>query len=408
MKTAIVFRERLLTTSETFILEQARSLRNYRPVLAGLRRTGVALGCELPQILLRNGSDALDKIAARLFYHLATAPKFIRNLRAESPSIVHAHFATDAVQAMPIAKALDVPLIVSLHGHDVTATDAHFQKEFLGRHFLRHRKQLFDFASGFICVSASIRDAALRAGFPERKLHIHYTGIDCERFRAGDGGRDPQLILFVGRLVEKKGCEYLLRAMVVVQRHHPEARVEIIGDGPLRSRLESIAASLGVRASFRGMQNPAEVLRSMSRARILCNPSVTAASGDMEGFGMVFAEAQAVGTPVVSFFHGAIPEAVSHGTTGLLSPERKVCPLANSLCVLLEDDRLWSDMSWNARRWVEERFDIARQTKSLEALYDECVENHQPCGSPLKKLGMRVSGRQSVLHACGPRQARMG
>ncbi len=66
----------------------------------------------------------------------------------------------------------------------------------------------------------------------------------------------------------------------------------------------------------------------MSRARVLCNPSVTAASGEMEGLGMILAEAQAVGTPVVSFSHAAIPEVVDHGHTGLLCPEANVTTLS--------------------------------------------------------------------------------
>ena len=115
----------------------------------------------------------------------------------------------------------------------------------------------------------------------------------------------------------------------------------------------------------------------MARARMLCNPSVTASSGDMEGFGMVFAEAQAVGTPVVSFAHAAIPEAVNHGKTGLLCPEGAIGPLADSLLQLLGNDVFWSETSRNATLWVQDRFDIAKQTQILEDMYDECVLESQ-------------------------------
>lgn len=206
---------------------------------------------------------------------------------------------------------------------------------------------------------------------------MHYTGIDCERFYPTNIERDPDLIVFVGRLVEKKGCGYLLRAMVQVQRQNPQARLEVIGDGPLRASLEKLARELSVRVIFRGTQTPEEVMRSMSRARILCNPSVKASTGDMEGFGMVFAEAQALGTPVVSFIHGAIPEVVNHGATGLLCPEGDVSGLSESIARLLDDHALWAQMSKRASVWVREHFDIARQTKKLEALYDECITQHR-------------------------------
>ena len=385
MHTAIIFRERLLPPSETFILEQAQALRRYHPVLAGLRREEPTLRHNLPQILLRGGLGTADKIADKIYHHVPWAPGFFRRLGAVNPSILHAHFATDAIQALPIATALHLPLIVSLHGYDVTPSDDNFRETAWGRHYLSHRKRLFAQGSAFLCVSQSIREAALRGGFPEKKLHVHYTGVDCDRFRPNTIERDPKLILFVGRLVEKKGCEYLLRAMALVQQEDPKAHLEIIGDGPLRSELEALATKLAVRVRFRGVQDTYEVQRSMSRARVLCNPSVTAANGDMEGFGMVFAEAQAVGTPVVSSMHSAIPEAVSHGETGLLCPERMPASLAEALLTFLKNDIFWSRTSERAVAWVRDHFDIARQTIKLEQLYDECREQNKGNQTPQPK-----------------------
>jgi len=396
MPTAIVFRERLLAPSETFIVEQAQALRRYRPVLAGLRRTEPSLAHDLPEILLSDGAGFRDKVVANLYRNIPVGRNFFRRLHELNPSIVHAHFAVDAVQALPIADALQLPLIVSLHGFDVTSTDESHRKSFSGRYYVSHKAQLYERASAFLCVSRSIWEAALRAGFPERKLHLHYTGIDCERFRPAAAERDPKLVLFVGRLVEKKGCEYLLRAMALVQREDPKARLEIIGDGPLRSELEALSQELGICARFRGVQDPGEVQRSMSRARVLCNPSVTAASGDIEGFGMVFAEAQAVGTPVVSSMHAAIPEAVNHGVTGLLCPERAVEPLAEALLTFLRNERFWSSASERAVVWVRNHFDIARQTAKLETIYDGCLEQRQRMGN-LPRNGLRGRGRGRSL-----------
>jgi len=398
MPRAIIFRERLIGPSETFIVEQALALRRYRPVLAGLRRTEPSLAHELPEILLSDGAGIRDKVVAHLYRDVPLARRFFQRLRELNPSIIHAHFAVDAVQALPIADALRLPLIVSLHGFDVTSSDASHRKSYAGRHYLAHRAKLFARTSAFLCVSKSIQEAALHAGFPEEKLHLHYTGVDCERFCPAPIERDPKLVLFVGRLVEKKGCEYLLRAMALVQKHDARARLDIIGDGPLRSGLEALAKTLGIRARFRGMLDPELVQSSMSRARVLCNPSVTAASGDVEGFGMVFAEAQAVGTPVVSFAHAAIPEAVCHGVTGLLCPERSVEPLAEAILTFLTDNSFWFRASQFAANWVRERFDIARQTRKLETIYDGCLEQSLRI-STLPRSGPRVMGAVSTLAA---------
>ena len=367
MQTAIVFRERLLAPTETFIVEQAKSLQRYRPVLAGLRRSESTLRHELPEVLLRRGCGTPDKIASRLFRYVPVANDFFRRLRAVRPSILHAHFAIDGVLAMSIADALDLPLIVSLHGYDVSPSDAQLRESYCGRYYLSHRKQLFARASMFVCVSQSIRETALRCGFPEEKLRVHYTGVNCESLEQERIERDPNLILFVGRLVETKGCEFVIRAMSLVQQKDDRAHLEIIGDGPLRAELESLAKRLAVRVRFVGVQDSQTVLRSMLRARVLCNPSVNA-----EGFGMVFAESQSVGTPVVSCMHSAIPEVVRNGETGLLCPERAPSPLADALLTLLRDDACWQKMSKRSITWVRENFDIAKQAEKLERIYAEC------------------------------------
>ena len=384
MSHVIIFRETLLPPSETFILEQAAALSRYTPVLAGMRRLRHSLESPFKEILLSEQMDEKADRAVALYRYLGLGRKFLRKLRAEDPVVMHAHFATDAVQALPIAKALRIPLFVSLHGYDVTTTDQHFRKSRQGRHYLRHRSRLFAQADWFLCVSSSILQAALKAGFPEEKLLIHYTGIDCARFAPSTEPRDSKLILFVGRLVEKKGCEVLLRAMPAVQQRDPQAHVEIIGDGPLRPSLEALAKQLGVHANFRGVQSSEEVRSSMSRARVLCNPSVKAANGDSEGFGMVFAEAQAVGTPVVSSRHAAIPEVVDNGVTGTLCPEHDSAAIASALSSYLEDDELWMRTSYQATRWVRRSFDIATRTRRLEDLFDAALEKRPAPASKAK------------------------
>jgi colanic acid/amylovoran biosynthesis glycosyltransferase len=97
----------------------------------------------------------------------------------------------------------------------------------------------------------------------------------------------------------------------------------------------------------------------------------------MEGFGMVFAEAQALGTPVVSFAHAAIPEVVNHGKTGLLCTERDIDALSESLSRLLDSQALWAELSQRGSVWVKEQFNIAQQTRKLESLYDECIALHR-------------------------------
>jgi glycosyltransferase involved in cell wall biosynthesis len=143
----------------------------------------------------------------------------------------------------------------------------------------------------------------------------------------------------------------------------------IIGDGPQRSQLESLARSENCRCEFLGVQPPERVKELMARASVLSVPSVTAANGDTEGLPLVVCEAQSMALPVAGFHHAGIPEAVAHGVTGLLCPERQVAALAENLACLLADRTLRERFGRDARQRMCERFDLATQTARLELIY---------------------------------------
>src|SRR6185437_507604 len=145
----------------------------------------------------------------------------------------------------------------------------------------------------------------------------HYNGVDLARFPPGSGG--PDLVLFVGRLVEKKGVEILIEAFARARAARPGASLVIIGDGPLRPRLERRAGE-GVR--FLGALPPGDVADWMRRATVLAAPSVTARDGDAEGLPNVIVEAAASALPAVGSDHSGIPEAILDGETGFIVPER--------------------------------------------------------------------------------------
>jgi glycosyltransferase involved in cell wall biosynthesis len=196
---------------------------------------------------------------------------------------------------------------------------------------------------------------------------VHYIGVDTDALAPDATAREP-IVVFVGRLIPNKGAELLIAAMRDVRRRVPAARLVIVGDGPLRGELPAAPW-----CELTGALPHTEAIRWMRRATVFCVPSVAQADGSSEGFGLVFAEAQAVGTPVVSFATGGIPEVVADGETGLLAPPRDVAALADRIATMLGATERWHAWSAAARRRVCERFDLRTQNRALETIYDDVV-----------------------------------
>jgi glycosyltransferase involved in cell wall biosynthesis len=225
----------------------------------------------------------------------------------------------------------------------------------------------------FLCVSNFIRQQALKQGYPAEKLVVHYIGVDTTRLvPAPVPAREP-IVLFVARLVEKKGLTYLLRAMAARGTAGDAVTLVVIGDGPLRAQDEKEAAQLGVKCNFLGAQPNHVVHDWMRRAQVLALPSVRAKTGDCEGLPTVLFEAFALGLPVIGFTSAGIPEAVSKGC-GLLAAEGDFHDLARQLTLLLDSEGLRSRVAVNARRKVVQDFDLTKQTEKLELLYDRVAD----------------------------------
>lgn len=299
-------------------------------------------------------------------------PDWLRRLEAINAKLIHAHFGFDGVLALPLARKLQIPLVVTFHGYDITNEDySNSISGWINRVYKRRRRLLFKEAKLVIAVSQFIRSKLIEKGCPENKILVHYIGVDTDKFKPDPVVQREPVVLFVGRLVEKKGCEYLIRAMAQVQTVMPDVELVIIGDGVLRLDLEDLAAKLLRRYKFLGSQ-PSDIVRSwMNRALLLAMPSVTASTGDSEGAPIVGLEAQAMGLPIVGSIHSGIPEIVLHGETGFLASERDWKTLAKYIMRLLENESLWQQFSKKGQERVRNNFNIHTQTRLLESIYEQ-------------------------------------
>ena len=161
-----------------------------------------------------------------------------------------------------------------------------------------------------------------------------------------------------------------------VQRRLPDAELVVVGDGPLHEASAQMAAGLGVNARFLGAQPSTMVRQLLDEARVLCLPSITAANGDAEGFGLVLLEAQACGVPVVTSAKGGREEGIRHGITGFAFAEGDHAALVGHLLKVLTDDALATSMGLEAVRFVAERFSLADCTLALERYYTRLSYRH--------------------------------
>ena len=327
---------------------------------------------------MRGDSHAFfERVRWKLSALMETAPRSVINrLAPENASLLHAHFGVDAIAAWPIAKALKIPMLVTLHGYDITIDRQWWEAGHGGRSMRHYPSQLLKLALEpgvrFIAVSGAIRQQAISRGIADDKIWVSYIGIDPTKFAPRglpiiERGRR---VLFIGRLVEKKGCHYLIKAFSKVQQEIPDASLTIIGDGHLRSDLQQLARNLSVRADFRGAVSNDEVILQLQDSRVFCLPSVRAANGDSEGLPIVLLEAQASGVPVVTSAISGGAEGVCEGITGLRFNQRDVETLATQLIYLLTEDSVAASMALAGPCFIADKFDFFRCTERLENLYD--------------------------------------
>ncbi|WP_330986115.1 MULTISPECIES: glycosyltransferase [Enterobacterales] len=376
----IVFRTKILPYSETFIKEQVLACQLWDSVLVGhfLIRKGLDI-TGVDYITLENKVCVLTELKRNILKLIKFSPRkdfcIINSLR---PELIHVHFGVDLTINWSLLKKFNVPILVTLHGYDITISKEWWHSGKEGIHLKHYPEELLRISRNdnvhFVAVSEAIKDKAILFGIPAEKIHVKHIGIDTSQFNLSDiPFAERKQILFIGRLVDKKGCKVLLDAFARIYDKFPDHELKIIGDGPLKITLEKYAQDRSLNVKFMGACPKEIVIHELVRTSVFCLPSVQADNGDAEGFGLVLLEAAASGVPVVTSALGGSTEGVIHGKTGFSFPEHDSLQLASYLEELLSNVELMSSMGLAGRKFVEENFNILTCTASLEQLYDELV-----------------------------------
>lgn len=376
MKTVGIFRNQLFKGSEVFIQQQAEALQCFDKCYIGRRLIGTKPEGSVACVLNEHG-NVYGKLAEMVNAITTSQLPYQSVLKSQPLDLIHAHFAIDGLYALKLAQKKGIPLVITLHGFDVTVSN----KDLLASrspawiNYLLHQHKVKSQGDKFICVSDFIARQALQHGFPESKIIQHYIGIDVNKYQPRAKEDDQGIILHVARLVEKKGTAVLINAVKQVKLLNPDVKLVIIGEGPLLDGLKAQVTSLGLdqTVTFTGALPHVDVMAWMRKASMLVLPSITAKTGDAEGLGMVLLEAAVTGVPVIGTQHGGIPEAIIDEQTGFLVKERDDKQLADRISYLSNNENIRFIMGTNAREFVNQKFNLSQQTTKLENIYQKLL-----------------------------------
>lgn len=275
---------------------------------------------------------------------------FLRRNRVEA---VLAEFGPTATLVMDVCKELNVPLIAHFHGFDA------YRRNTL-KSYGKLYERLFQTAGAIVAVSNDMQAQLIRLGAPAQKVHYNSCGVDPSVFKDADPLHSPPVFVAVGRFVNKKAPHLTLLAFQRVLQDVPDARLIMIGDGPLWDACYQMARALKLLGPVElpGVLSHHEVARTIQNARAFVQHSLQPQDGDSEGTPVAVLEAGAAGVPVIATRHAGIKDAVIEGKTGLLVDEGDVAGMAELMIRVAKDPQLAANLGREARNWIGSEFSM--------------------------------------------------
>jgi colanic acid/amylovoran biosynthesis glycosyltransferase len=365
-------RKCLFMPSETFIYHVITHLRQVQPICLAAQYINIDEFTfnknRLFTVAQARRSFLWSSLRTRARKPEFSLPRAITLIKKKDVKLLHAHFGYTGVFAADIKNATGLPLVTAFYGSDITALPT--LKEWGDRYVT-----LFGTGDIFLVEGPFMKTALEKLGCPPDKIKIQKVAIPVKkiphrpRYLRTDG---KVILVFCGRLVEKKGVLQALQALQGIRGKTKNFEFRIIGDGPLKQDLEDFVARHNLKDCIRflGFLPYSSHLEEMQKADIYLHPSVTAVNGDSEGGAPTsILEAQALGLPIISSYHADIPAVVAVNESALLSPEGNTQELGQNLARLINQPELWHRMGEAGRAFVEKNHDIDKEIAALEQIY---------------------------------------
>lgn len=305
---------------------------------------------------------ALDRARGEPAREVYQAAMLARHAVERGIGLLHAHFASSAANvARMAARFAGIPYTFTAHAKDIFHEDVRD---------LDLRMKLRE-AAATVTVS-DFNHQYLRRTFGDDAARVRrvYNGLDLVRF-AFQPGRRERRIVAVGRLVEKKGFDDLIRAAAILRPSAGAFRCDIVGQGECEGALRGLISELGIGDTVHllGPMPQAQVIELVRSSAVFAAPCVVGKDGNRDGLPTVLLEAMALGTACVATPVTGIPEVLRDGQTGLLVPERNPQALAGAIGRLLDQQRLADELSRSARALIEREFDGACTSAQLRQVF---------------------------------------
>ncbi len=261
--------------------------------------------------------------------------------------------------------------INTIHGEEV-----YLSKRY---HTMSVLKLLVNNSSKTITNSSATFRASIKAGLNEKKLEIIPFGVDTSFFRPVDVQKDTAIfqIFSIGYLIERKGFEYLIKALKEVLKVHNNVHLKIVGSGPLEDQIKKLIKDLKLENNVQMLSNLSDqkLLETYNSSDLFVLPSITDSQGNTEGLGVVLLEAMACKLPVIASNIGGIPDIVHDGETGLLVPEKDSIEMSRSIIKLIENEDLRENLTFKGYHMVKEYFSWEKIAKDYINVYKTILKD---------------------------------
>lgn len=294
-------------------------------------------------------------------------------LRNGEIEVVLCEYGPTGVKMANICAGLNLPVVVHFHGFDAYRSDV------LGDYAEDYRK-MWKQVAAVIAVSEDMKRQLLTLGAEEHQIHLVPYGIETDQFPMGNPAETPPQMLAVGRFVAKKGPVKTLEAFAKCKAEVPEARLVMVGDGPLWEEAKNWVNrhNLTDSVTFSGILSPADISAEMQKSRAFVQHSLRPPDGDSEGTPLAILEAGASALPVIATRHAGIPDVVIEGETGFLVTEGDVEGMAAHMIRVCQNPALAGEMGRKAASRIREFYTSARYLGTLQKLLTEVALGTKP------------------------------